>query len=663
MDWASSVPTLLASVSVRAAIVAGAAGIVLRVARVRTEAARHAVWSVVAAGMLLSLTTAPLLPPIRLRVLSASPVPVAVVTAGAEPAMVAMGPTPEVRYRLSWRQVAVAVYGLGMAVSLLRLALAYGFTWRLVRRSRPVELLGDVYESRWIAVPMTVGWLRPKILLPPNWREWDRTKLDAVFAHERAHIERADWLTTGIAALNRSVFWFHPLAWWLERTLSRLSEQACDDAALRELGRREQYAQVLLDMAAEVKSWRGRVAWEAMAMAKATEVRVRIDRILDETRPIPGGWNRRRRAGLLAGGVPLFCVVSALQLAPARAIEQKSPAAQTPVVSPAPPEARTQSPSEAPRAPRDSKRKNAPAAQPKPVKTVAAEYPTAARAANVEGTVRLSIAVGKDGTVTDVTSASGHPLLIPAATEAVRKWAYGPQRAELRLQVEVPFHLDRSTPAQAPQIANSAAPAEESTSARPTAPASGSLAPRGSIEPARVIYKKPPEYPMMARQMGANGEVQLAVIVGTDGRVKGIRVLRGHPLLVKAAMDAVQQWIYRPTLLNGAPVQNEVRVTLSFVAQPAPQVQADPPTNDTFEQPLLLYHKAPETLGIAGTVHAIATVGKDGRLKNIRIEQGDPVVGRAAMEALKQWIYRPAILNGEPVEAETKVTLQFQGNQ
>jgi len=71
----------------------------------------------------------------------------------------------------------------------------------------------------------------------------------------------------------------------------------------------------------------------------------------------------------------------------------------------------------------------------------------------------------------------------------------------------------------------------------------------------------------MARQMGAKGEVVLSATVGTDGRVKSVKILKGHPLLVKAASDAVMQWIYRPTLLNGQPVQNDVRITLNFEGQ------------------------------------------------------------------------------------------------
>ncbi|MGP8247326.1 MAG: TonB family protein [Bryobacteraceae bacterium] len=119
--------------------------------------------------------------------------------------------------------------------------------------------------------------------------------------------------------------------------------------------------------------------------------------------------------------------------------------------------------------------------------------------------------------------------------------------------------------APAPFAASSAPP-------RPVPPPAASspasaTAPGGQIREATVIYKKTPEYPVMARQMGAKGEVVLSATVGTDGRVKSVKVIKGHPLLVKAATDAVMQWIYRPTLLNGQPVQNDVRITLNFEGQ------------------------------------------------------------------------------------------------
>jgi hypothetical protein len=76
-----------------------------------------------------------------------------------------------------------------------------------------------------------VGWLRPRVLLPLEWREWDRNKLDAVLAHEGAHVRRRDGLIAALAAVNRCVFWFHPLAWMLERKLALLASRLAMNTA------------------------------------------------------------------------------------------------------------------------------------------------------------------------------------------------------------------------------------------------------------------------------------------------------------------------------------------------------------------------------------------------------------------------------------------------
>jgi len=118
-----------------------------------------------------------------------------------------------------------------------------------------------------------------------------------------------------------------------------------------------------------------------------------------------------------------------------------------------------------------------------------------------------------------------------------------------------------SAAAPAPFAVSSTAPHPDSPAASPEASSSST---GGQIREAMVVYKKAPEYPQIARQMGAKGEVVLTATVGIDGRVKSVKVVKGHPLLVKAATDAVMQWVYRPTLLNGQAVQNEVRITLNF---------------------------------------------------------------------------------------------------
>ena len=97
------------------------------------------------------------------------------------------------------------------------------------------------------------------------------------------------------------------------------------------------------------------------------------------------------------------------------------------------------------------------------------------------------------------------------------------------------------------------------TSASAANPNSG-----GQITPAEPMYKKAPEYPKVARQIGASGVVEVEAMIGTDGRVKNAKVLKGNPMLQKAALDAVNEWRYKPALLNGKPVESPVQIKLNF---------------------------------------------------------------------------------------------------
>ena len=87
-----------------------------------------------------------------------------------------------------------------------------------------------------------------------------------VLTHEREHARRRDPLTQWLALLNRAIFWFHPLAWWLERKLAMLAEEACDAAVLAAGHSPHDYSEYLLDMARTVSRQRGRVRLVGMAM-------------------------------------------------------------------------------------------------------------------------------------------------------------------------------------------------------------------------------------------------------------------------------------------------------------------------------------------------------------------------------------------------------------
>src|SRR5260370_6771432 len=81
---------------------------------------------------------------------------------------------------------------------------------------------------------------------------------------------------------------------------------------------------------------------------------------------------------------------------------------------------------------------------------------------------------------------------------------------------------------------------------------------------ANLIHKVVPTYPPLARQARISGTVRLQGVIAKDGRIRDLQLLSGHPLLAPAALDAVRQWVYRPTLLNGDPVEVTAPIDVIF---------------------------------------------------------------------------------------------------
>ncbi len=87
----------------------------------------------------------------------------------------------------------------------------------------------------------------------------------------------------------------------------------------------------------------------------------------------------------------------------------------------------------------------------------------------------------------------------------------------------------------------------------------------GQVQAARLVNRPTPIYPALARQARIQGVVRLHAVIAKDGSVVELQVLSGHPLLVQAALDAVRQWKYQPTLLNGEPVEVDTTIDVNFV--------------------------------------------------------------------------------------------------
>ncbi|MCC6536090.1 MAG: hypothetical protein IT162_00970 [Bryobacterales bacterium] len=318
----------MAESAARAAVLAGVAAALLVLLRVRDAALRSAVWNAVTVASLLMPLAVYFMPPVFLR----EAAPIAPFAFTAAPRMVftslpAATPPPST---IDWL---AALYLAGLATGIAHLGAGLLAALRLRRRATPTELPG-VYETREIGVPVTTGWLRPAVLLPASWREWEPRKREAVLLHERAHIARADCFFHTLGALHRAVYWFSPLAWWMQRNNAALAEQASDDRALAQVEDRALYAEVLFSF---VNQPLLAPPAPAVAMARSgAAVGERIDLVLDESRPLARPVRRGWLASILiTSGLALYAA-SAISLAQAPP-PPPPPPPPAPAAHPAPP--------------------------------------------------------------------------------------------------------------------------------------------------------------------------------------------------------------------------------------------------------------------------------------------------------------------------------------
>jgi protein TonB len=106
-------------------------------------------------------------------------------------------------------------------------------------------------------------------------------------------------------------------------------------------------------------------------------------------------------------------------------------------------------------------------------------------------------------------------------------------------------------------------PPPPKAAAAPTA-APAQITVGGDVQSGRLLQMVQPVYPVLARQGRIQGNVQLKAIISADGKIKTLKVVSGHPLLVDAALDAVRHWTYQPTLLNGSPVEVKTEILVRF---------------------------------------------------------------------------------------------------
>ena len=86
----------------------------------------------------------------------------------------------------------------------------------------------------------------------------------------------------------------------------------------------------------------------------------------------------------------------------------------------------------------------------------------------------------------------------------------------------------------------------------------------GNVQAAKLVKQPKPVYPPLAKQARIQGTVRFTAIIGRDGAIQNLTLVSGHPLLIPSAQEAVRQWVYQPTLLNGEPVEVVTQIDVNF---------------------------------------------------------------------------------------------------
>lgn len=339
---ATAILDTLVESSTRALVVAGLVAFALAAFRVKVPAIRHSAWTGALFAMLLLpavsswMPTVPVpawvpLVPIRVptvasltattpavdvtvparlgaaatRSVAAASTMDRVVSSISVPAVRSEPVTPA----WTWREWAVVIW-LAIAVILLIRELAGAWVARRLASSGvPVTGERRVFESPRVISPVVVGVLAPRVMVPSSWPRWGAGVREMVLLHERAHVTRRDPLVACLARVNRAVFWFHPVAWWMERHLKTVSEKACDEVVVRAVREPRLYAAMLVEMARRLQRDGRRVAWQGIGIVDSRRFEDRVDRVLAGPSPELSPLRKAALAGLCAllVGVGVAC--------------------------------------------------------------------------------------------------------------------------------------------------------------------------------------------------------------------------------------------------------------------------------------------------------------------------------------------------------------------
>ncbi len=548
------------------------------------------------------------------------------------------------------------------------------------------EFLVSATASR----PVTCGVLWPVVLVPRNFESFPEQEQTAIACHELLHVGRSDWLRNAIDEVVRAMLWFHPAIWWLINQIQLAREQVVDREAVSRLGARQAYLEALLRMARPAPRLN---LSPATLFLKRAHLRQRVTLLVKEV-----SMSKARLAATFAVMAVVVFIGGSLATSAFPLQQAGAPRPGVPTAAP----------------------------------TLAWSQPV---------TFKFSDGITVRQALKFLADASGISIAFEPGLDRAMNMNVGPMEAQgVNVTVALAQILGRArlafkvvgdraivvsaklpsaggvgggvTGAATPGVAagmgtgvgsgvgagvrggtstgvsggvaGGVAGGVTDIPARDVAPWRASwpqdaVRVGGSVRPPIKVRDVKPAYPEIARTARVQGVVICEVLVGPDGKVAEAKVLRSIPLLDEAALDAVRQWEFAVTLLNGSPVPVIMTVTVNFVLDggtpnlgtpvqygqaaswPADAVRVGgdikPPARVVDVK--AAYPAVAQQARVQGVVICEVLVGPDGRVMDARVLRSIPLLDQAAIDAVLQWVFTPTLLNGNPVPVIMTVTVNF----
>jgi TonB family protein len=566
--------TFLIDFGIKSALALGIAFLVALVLRKGSASIRYAVWTCTLAAVLL-LPVAMLGPAWNLDSVVAQP------GQQAEPSMLVVIHARQPVQAPVWPQkLPMMIWIVGAAAMLarvvaghLRVRLLFGKAEE-IREAGWLAIAGEtaasirfqravlLKRSTATDVPLSYGLFRATVLLPGESEQWTDERRRIVLAHEMIHARRLDSMWGLVAQCALAVNWFNPLAWLAARQFRKEQERSCDDAVVASGTANTVYAAHLVDLARSIA-----IPEPALGMAERFDLEGRVRALLDPA--------RRRKAASRTTCAAMFLAALALIVPLAAVRAQSISKPQTDDASGAAPVKKTEDLKQEAAVNRPVRR------TPVRERATASEEPQAVPASGIKGSVYdPSGAVIPSATITLKNTASSKEEVVLTASDGsfqLQGLSAGEYLVKVRARGFATYQVTLNLEAGLPATMNAhltLGDGEESmliTASRPAGvSASGAVAPPtrvgGSVQPYNLIQKVTPTYPPTAKAEGVEGTVLLRAIISKSGSLLSIVPVNSSidPRLVSAAVDAVSQWLYQPTLLNGEPVEVITTITVAF---------------------------------------------------------------------------------------------------